>query len=479
MRDVNLVLADRYQARERLGGGAGTGVEEYLGRDLRLARPVVIQVIRGAGEDGFAPQARLMASLDHPAIASVYDWGQQGELAYLIREYVPGQNLARLLIERGVMPAAQAAAIGAEVAAALAAAHRIGLAHGSLDAADVILGDQRVTVVGFGAAWIREVAAADGPDAETVTAAGAVADPLTSGEPAAAARGDHDPQADLRALGGMLYQMVTGAPPEQWPVVAPAAGGALPAQLRQVIARLMATDLDERYHAAEAVRADLLHLAHERPAPAPPVSAMPAGATQAGAGPADETAPLRPVDPTNWVSEDQTGLDGDARVRAARRRRHWAGVWGGVLLGLVLLVAAVAGALLLTRDPGGSATERPPGSAPTTSVGTTPVDLLPDVVGLPERDATAVLERQGFVANISRRPSDQTAGVVTSQSPGAGERPPSGAIVFLTVSSGPGDSTIPGPEETTAPGTGRSPAPPTTKPSGGGEPPTTAAQASP
>src|SRR6266540_1669311 len=163
MQDVNLVLADRYQARERLGSGAGAGVEEYLGRDLRLARPVVIQVIRGAGKDGFAPQARLMASLDHPAVASVYDWGQQEGLAYLIREYVPGQNLGRLLIERGVLPVPQAAAIGAEVAAALAAAHRIGLAHGSLDAADVILGDQRVTVVGFGAAWMREAAGGAGP----------------------------------------------------------------------------------------------------------------------------------------------------------------------------------------------------------------------------------------------------------------------------------------------------------------------------
>jgi eukaryotic-like serine/threonine-protein kinase len=455
MQDVNLVLADRYQARERLGRGTGTGVEEYLGRDLRLARPVVIQVIRGAGEDGFAPQARLMASLDHPAVASVYDWGQQDELAYLIREYVPGQNLGRLLIERGVMPAAQAAAIGAEVAAALAAAHRIGLAHGSLDAADVILGEQRVTVVGFGAAWIREVAGGVGADGA----------------------GDHDPQADLRALGGMLYQMVTGAPPEQWPVVAPAAGGALPAQLRQVIARLMATDPDERYHAAEAVRADLLHLAQERPAPAPPVGAMPAGATQASAGPTDSTAPVRLVDPPSWVSEDQGEPGGNGAK--GRGRRHWVGVWGGVLLGLVLLAAAVAGALLLTRDPGGSATVQPPGDAPTTSgATTTPVDL-PDVVGLNERDATAVLERQGFVANVSRRPSDQTAGVVTSQSPGAGERPPRGAIVFLIVSSGPGDSTVPRPEETTAPGPGGSPAPPTTKPSGGGKPPTTAAQASP
>jgi eukaryotic-like serine/threonine-protein kinase len=515
MQDANLVLADRYQARERLGSGAGTGVEEYLGRDLRLARPVVIQVIRGAGEDGFAPQARLMASLDHPAVASVYDWGQQGGLAYLIREYVPGQNLGRLLIERGVMPVAQAAAIGAEVAAALAAAHRIGLAHGSLDAADVILGDQRVTVVGFGAVWIREVAGAassdpdddpvpaqhsevveeaagdrltsvgSGPGGSNGPAPGEVVDPLAHGGPGSGTRGNHDPQADLRALGAMLYQMVTGASTEQWQVAAPLAGAGLPMQLRQVIARLMATDRDERYHAAEAVRADLLHLTHERPAPVQPSASLrPAAGNQELAGPTDSTAPVRPplVDPPSWVSGERAGPGGQggrpgAEDQAERRRRHWAGVWAGILVGLVLLAAAVAGALMLTRDPGEPATVRPPGNPATTSGTTTAVDL-PDVVGLDERDATAVLERQGLVANVSRQPSDQTAGVVTSQSPGAGERPPKGAIVFLTVSSGPDDSTIPGPEDTTAPGPGDAPAPPTTQPSGGPDPPpTTAAQA--
>jgi serine/threonine-protein kinase len=455
-----------------------------------LARPVVIQVIRGAGEDGFAPQARLMASLDHPAVASVYDWGQQGGLAYLIREYVPGQNLGRLLIERGVMPVAQAAAIGAEVAAALAAAHRIGLAHGSLDAADVILGDQRVTVVGFGAAWITEVAGANGrrgPDRAGPRANGP-ANPLTGpstadpqGKPVAT-RGDHDPQADLRALGGMLYQMVTGAAPEQWPVVTPTAGGVVPMPLRQVIARLMATQRDERYHAAEAVRADLLHLTHERPAPVQPAARPVPSATDGRAGPSDSTAPVRPQlnDPPSWVSDEQAGqggLDGQlAKGQPGRRRGHRAGVWAGILVGLIVLGGAVAGTLMLTRDPGQRATVQPPGGPPTTGGAATPV-TLPDVVGLDERDATALLDRQGFVTNVSRRSSDQPAGVVTSQSPGAGERPPRGAIVFLTVSSGPADSTIPGPEETTQPRPGNSP--PTTRSSGGQKaPPTTAAQAS-
>src|SRR6266511_3758288 len=449
MQDVDLVLADRYHARERLGSGAGAGVEEYLGRDLRLARPVVIQVIRGAGKDGFAPQARLMASLDHPAVASVYDWGQQEGLAYLIREYVPGQNLGRLLIERGVLPVPQAAAIGAEAA---------GVAPERLD---------------------------------TTRAGG----PGATGGPAAPGGREPGAQADLRALGGMLYQMITGASPEQWPMVTPMAGAGLSPPLRQVIERLMAPEPADRYRAAEAVRADLLHLTHGQAAsaqPAAPASGKPVPAGSAAAGPASTTAPVRvPADaPPSWVSATQgTARPGSAarggppggdaledQDAEGRRRRRWVGVWLGVILGLALLAGAVGGALLLTRDPGDRATVKTPGHPGPTSITTVQAAELPDVVGLDEQVATSTLERDGFVANISLRPSNEAPGVVTSQSPGAGQRPPRGAIVFLTVSSGPADSTVPGgravPGGPVAPPATRAPASPTA-------PPTTAAQASP
>src|SRR6266536_3058390 len=457
MQDVNLVLADRYQARERLGSGAGAGVEEYLGRDLRLARPVVIQVIRGAGKDGFAPQARLMASLDHPAVASVYDWGQQEGLAYLIREYVPGQNLGRLLIERGVLPVPQAAAIGVE----------------------------------FGAAWMREAAGVAPERLDTTRAGG----PGATGGPAAPGGREPGAQADLRALGGMLYQMITGSSPEQWPMVTPMAGAGLSPPLRQVIERLMAPEPADRYRAAEAVRADLLHLTHGQAAsaqPAAPASGKPVPAGSAAAGPASTTAPVRvPADaPPSWVSATQgTARPGSAarggppggdaledQDAEGRRRRRWVGVWLGVILGLALLAGAVGAALLLTRDPGDRATVKTPGHPGPTSITTVQAAELPDVVGLDEQVATSTLERDGFVANISLRPSNEAPGVVTSQSPGAGQRPPRGAIVFLTVSSGPADSTVPGgravPGGPVAPPATRAPASPTA-------PPTTAAQASP
>jgi eukaryotic-like serine/threonine-protein kinase len=469
MQDVNLVLADRYQARERLGSGAGAGVEEYLGRDLRLARPVVIQVIRGAGKDGFAPQARLMASLDHPAVASVYDWGQQEGLAYLIREYVPGQNLRRLLTERGVLPVTQAAGIGAEVAAALAAAHRIGLAHGSLDAADVILGEQRVTVVGFGAAWMREAAGiAEGSAAGARPPRTGVANPHA--------------QDDLRALGAMLHQMITGAPLEQWPPVtsmgrAGRSGRPGPADaLLRVIGRLVAPPPGGRYRAAEAVRADLLHLTHAQQAvaPYPAPSAVPATP-----GPEATTEPVRvpPDAPPNWVSAGGDELEGH---EGTGRRRHWAGIWAGVILGLVLLGGAVGGALVLARDPGQRATIQPPDDSGPSSLTTGRTTRLPDVVGLDTQTATSKLELAGFVANISRQPSDQTPGVVIRERPAAGDQPPRDAIVFLTVSSGPGGSPAPGgPGGATAPGDAPAPGVPPATRSPGPPPKTTAAQASP
>jgi serine/threonine protein kinase len=479
MQDVNLVLADRYQAQERLGSGAGAGVEEYLGRDLRLARPVVIQVIRGAGKDGFAPQARLMASLDHPAVASIYDWGQQEGLAYLIREYVPGQNLGRLLTERGVLSVAQAAGVGAEIAAALAAAHRIGLAHGSLDAADVILGDQRVTVVGFGAAWMREAAGtAQGSDLGVVPggapAAMAVERPgAIAVRPPPGGRGASsgpDAQGDLRALGAMLYQMVTGALPEGWPPATPGALTGLSLPLRQVIDRLMARAPRDRYRGAEAVRADLLHLTHLPAPPArPPPGPAPPAANSVTADPSETTAPVRvPADaPPSWVSTSGVPapvVPGPARPEQpggevidggdeTGRRRRLAPIWIGVILVLLLLGGVAAAALMLTHASGRPATVRPPSSRRPASVTTVPALNPPSVVGLDVQAAARELQRAGFLMNVSWQPSHQAPGVVLSQSPRAGQRPPRGAIVFLTVSRGPRAATIPStPRGTAVPG---------------------------
>jgi eukaryotic-like serine/threonine-protein kinase len=554
MPDAKLVLADRYQARGRLGNGAGAGVEGYLGRDLRLARPVVIQVIRGAGQDRFARHARLMASMDHPAVASVYDWGQEDDLAYLIREYVPGNDLRTLLAERGPLPVGQAMAVGAEVAAALAAAHRVGLAHGGLDAADVILGDQRVTVVGFGAAWMREVAADHDQRRD-------VPEPRDRGEPHAGnAQGSAydldevppepvdvrrdlkgelrgDLQDDLAALGTMLHEMVTGVARDRSATVTPMVSTRLTFQVRQVIARLTSSDPIDRYQGAEAVRADLLHLAresepehptvrptfavlarHSRPLAAgwPGGAGQPVAPVESGAS-TERLAPTRPtwvtapvahpgdlgdLDAAERVAEpggrgrpdrldrlrdlgersverpddrngERSGEDpsaddrttdddraaGDASTgngprtddhadadldlearggdRPGGRRRVW--VVTVIAIGVAVIAGAmVVAAISLSRPDHGSRAPShssvPPasrGSGTTVSIG------VPNVIGLDEQSAIGALQRSGFIANITLRSSNQLIGVVTDQRPHAGERPPLGALVFLTVSTGP------------------------------------------
>jgi hypothetical protein len=520
MPDVRLVLADRYQTRGLLGNGAGAGVEEYLGRDLRLARPVVIQVIRGAGRDGFAPQARLMASLDHPAVASVYDWGQQDDLAYLIREYVPGKDLRTLLAERGTLPVGQAMAVGAEVAAALAAAHRVGLAHGSLDAADVILGDQRVTVVGFGAAWMREVAADhdDGLDAPEAPDARDPEDPHDA--PDAADLEPHprdgrrhvprdvrrdlrgelrgDLQEDFAALGAMLRQMVTGVAPERSATVTPMASTRLTFQLRQVIARLTSSDPIDRYQGAEAVRADLLHLVREsepvHPAVLPafavpgwqgqPLAAERPGGAREPVAPVEPGAPTERIAPTrpSWVSVPVAGpgdlgeLDGPRRLhedpddrddaggsgdaleehdhgdQASGRRRAWVVAVIAVSAAVIAGAIAVAALSLTLPDRGPHHPARNSVPPPSTGSGTTVGIGVPNVIGLDQASAIGAMQRAGFVPNLSLRASNQLVGVVTDQSPRAGEQPPLGALVFLTVSTGP--ATTVGASRTTRAGPG-------------------------
>jgi protein kinase-like protein/PASTA domain-containing protein len=546
MPDAKLVLADRYQARGRLGNGAGAGVEDYLGRDLRLARQVVIHVIRGAGQDRFARHARLMASLDHPGVASVYDWGQEDDLAYLIREYVPGSDLRTLLAERGPLPVGQAMAVGAEVAAALAAAHRVGLAHGSLDAADVILGDQRVTVVGFGAAWMREVAADHDDRGDAIDPQDRRDRREPHGGPDSGAAYDLDEvppepvdvrrdlkgelrgdlQDDLAALGAMLQRMVTGVASERSATVTPMVSTRLTFQVRQVISRLTSSDPIDRYQGAEAVRADLLHLARdsepEHPTVRPTFAALGGNGRAESRASTEQLAPTRPTwvtapvaqpgdlgdlgdlddldaarrpaeagrldrldrlrdlgeRPGDWpgdlngesdgdwpgdgsgegpledpTTDDPTATDNRATDNRAtdgdldledRGDDHPGGgrrVWVVAVIAVgaaVIAGAMVVAAISLSRPDHGSRTPShssiPPASR---SSGTTASTGVPNVIGLDEQSAIGALQRSGFIANITLRSSNQLIGVVTDQRPRAGERSPLGALVFLTVSTGP------------------------------------------
>jgi serine/threonine protein kinase len=205
-----------YRLDAPLGTG-GMGVV-FLGRDTHLCRPVAIKVLPADRLDErsrrrLREEALLLSSLSHPNIASVFDFGSQGEIDYLVMEYVPGVTLDELL-RRGPLEPDETARLGAQLARGLAAAHAAGVVH-----RDIKPGNLRVTpegllkILDFGVATFT----AGGPRAATTTTViettPSMAGTIQYMSPERLRGGTAEPQADIFSAGAVLYEMACGRPP--------------------------------------------------------------------------------------------------------------------------------------------------------------------------------------------------------------------------------------------------------------------------
>src|SRR3982751_2275381 len=124
------VYNGRYQIVRHIARGGMA--EVYLARDLLLDRPVALKVLfpEFAADRSFVErfrrEARAAANLNHPNIVSVYDWGEEDGTYFIVMEYVEGRTLRDLIRSEGPLLADRVADIGADIALALAFAHRNG-----------------------------------------------------------------------------------------------------------------------------------------------------------------------------------------------------------------------------------------------------------------------------------------------------------------------------------------------------------------
>ena len=204
------LIAGRYRVGRAVGrGGMGT---VWLCRDEMLDREVAVkQVGHLPGES--APdvarglrEARSSAALNHENVVSVFDVVEEGEQIWLVMEYVPSRTLREILVQEGPLSPERAAAIGAQVADGLAAAHARGTVHRDVKPGNILVGQSGIAKISdFG------IARMDGE--EQLTRTGMVTGTPSYFSPEQARGQDAGPAADVWALGATLYAAVQGEPP--------------------------------------------------------------------------------------------------------------------------------------------------------------------------------------------------------------------------------------------------------------------------
>jgi tRNA A-37 threonylcarbamoyl transferase component Bud32 len=264
---------------EKIGAG-GMG-EVYRAHDEHLDREVAIKVLpRGTlAEEGarqrFRKEAFALSKLNHPNIATVHDFDSEGNVDYLVMEYVPGKTL-RDRISEGLLPEAEIIPLATQLAEGLIAAHQRGLVHRDLKPENVRLTlDGRVKILDFGLA--KFIPSFTEFPSTTESHLWAAAGTLPYMAPEQVLSGVVDERSDLFSFGVILYEMATGTLPfrgdtaggisdailHSTPVPPLKLNPTLSIDLETIIIKALEKDRNLRYQSASEMRTDLKRLTRD------------------------------------------------------------------------------------------------------------------------------------------------------------------------------------------------------------------------
>ena len=259
-----------YVVEDQLGKG-GMGVV-YRARDTKLDRLVALKVLppelmrSEERRRRFVQEARAASAVNHPAIAPIYEIGEDGDLTFIAMEYVDGSTL-RQLIARGELDVSSAIEVGIQVADALATAHEAGIIHRDIKSDNIMVTkDGHPKILDFGLAKLLDLDTSDDPDATRLnsmgmTQAGMVLGTVAYMSPEQARGLPADPRSDMFSFGVVLYESATGKLPfsgvsaldtmhaiafdQTTPLTTLRAG--LPYSLQRVVDRCLQKKPDDRY----------------------------------------------------------------------------------------------------------------------------------------------------------------------------------------------------------------------------------------
>lgn len=253
------VLDDRYELTRVIGSGGSADV--YQATDQTLGREVAVKMLRAhsASETDrarFVSEARTLAALDHPRLMTVLDAGADGDQLYLVLSLIEGRSLSQRRGEE--MPLSRVAAIGAQMADALAYAHDQGVIHRDVKPGNVLVGDD-------GHAWLGDfgISRMVG-DAARHTETGSLIGTAAYLAPEQVRGTELTPAVDIYSLGLVLLELVTGevaypGPPVEAALARLSNGPDIPADLpvdwQRLLRRMTALEPGDRFSAAECAAA--------------------------------------------------------------------------------------------------------------------------------------------------------------------------------------------------------------------------------
>jgi eukaryotic-like serine/threonine-protein kinase len=437
------LIAGRYRLDSKIGEGGLAAV--YRGLDITLERVVAVKILRpdmATDEDAvtrFRREAHSAAKLSHPNIIQLFDTGVDGDVYYIVMEYLPEPDLKRIIREYAPLPLRKVLEVSIQCARALAYAHRQGLVHRDVKPHNILFTDDgRVKLSDFG------IAAAAGE--QGLTADGLVLGSAYYISPEQAQGGPATAQSDIYSLGVVMFECITGRVPFAGATAAEIAAKHVrerPPALRSlnpaitpsaefVINKAMAREAARRYRSADEMLVDLEKLADGVELDRTGVLGIPTedatltlAPTQA---PVMMEAPvlLRPVAPT--MDQRQPVL-GPASRAPARAPGSMAAVTVAAVLVALLALGGVAWLLrtVLVASPAARKVN------------------VPAVKGMALAEARAEITKAGLrPGNVSYVEADSAPnGTVIEQAPGMGEMVEPGSAVNLTLSRGKQTVTVP------------------------------------
>ncbi|MDF2502745.1 Stk1 family PASTA domain-containing Ser/Thr kinase [Clostridium sp.] len=454
---LGITLNNRYELLEKIGEG-GTAIV-YKAKCHLLNRFVAVKVLKDELStdkdfvEKFKREASAAASLSNNNIVNIYDVGTEGNINYIVQEYIKGKTLKEVITEEGKLNWKKAINISRQIASALDCAHKNNIVHRDIKPHNILVTeDGIVKVADFGIAKAS--------DSVTITNSNKIMGSAHYLSPEQAKGIVVDGRTDIYSLGIVIYEMLTGKVPYdaespvsvalkhiQDPVVPPAeVNPNIPSSLNKLVLKCMEKNPVSRYQNAKELIQDLDKISNNSTMDF--ANQVLKDDYTMVMDPINDTAQFTPLGNVGNVNDkklindedkydnnskedeesEEENLSQDKKISSPSKKKK--GIIISTLIAVVVIAVIAIGYSI--------------GAARASLSQNAKTEKVPNVIGMKQDDAKKLIEGQGFKYTVAgTEKNDKPKGTVLECFPNAGEAIAKGGSIRVTISSGPDQSVVP------------------------------------